>query len=186
MLMKDDNEKLMKKYSNRKCPECKADIKIKIVKKQVVGICQNNNCKKFWLFYKDKSGAENIIEALEVSGLIEFYVELPFNLGIPTGLYAYDKPNQIRLKRDMYHFQKGNELENFQILQPVYAPQDKVFNEHGLIKEEFEEYKIKRKMKSVLFKRYPVNSLINKNITIEQLIEKGFFKSYIRNTTPTH
>ncbi|GAH98931.1 unnamed protein product, partial [marine sediment metagenome] len=65
-------------------------------------------------------------------------------------------------KRDMYHFQKGNELENFQTFQPMYAPQDKVFNEHGLIKEEFGEFKFKRKMKSVLFKRYPVNSLINK------------------------
>ncbi len=180
--MKDENEKLMKKYVNRKCPKCNADIKIKIVQKQVVGICQKNDCKKFWLFYKDKSGTENIVEALEVSGLIEFYVELPFNLGIPTGLYGFDKPNQIRLKRDMYHFQKGNELENFQTLQPVYAPQDKVFNEHGLIKEEFEEYKFKRKMRSVLFKRYPVNSLINKKITIEQLIENGFFNSYIYNT----
>ena len=34
------------------------------------------------------------------------------------------------LRRDMYHFQKGNELENFQTYQPIYAPQDKVFNEH--------------------------------------------------------
>jgi tetratricopeptide (TPR) repeat protein len=180
--MKDTQEKLLKEYENRKCPSCNINIEMKIVQKQVIGICKNNDCKKIWIFYKDKSGKENYIEALEVSGLIEFYVELPFNLGIPTGLYAFDKPNQIMLRRDMYHFQKGNELENFQTFQPIYAPQDKVFNEHGLIKEEFEEYKFKRKMKSVLFKRYPMTSLINKKITIEQLIEKGFFNSYIYKT----
>ena len=82
----------------------------------------------------------------------------------------------------MYHFQKGNELENFQSYQPIYAPQDKVFNEYGLIKGEFEEYKFKRKMKSVLFKRYPVKSIINKNITIEGLIGKGFFNAFIYKT----
>lgn len=37
-------------------------------------------------------------------------------------------------------------------------------------------------MKSVLFKRYPVKLLINKNITIEQLIEKAIFNSYIYKT----
>jgi len=177
--MKDVSEKLLKKYRNRKCPDCKANIKTKIVQKQVVGICQNIDCKKFWIFYKDKSGKENFIETLEVNGLLEFYVELPFNLSIPTGLYTFDKPKQIMLRRDMYYFQKGDELEDFQKFQPIYAPQDKVFNEYGLIKEEFEDYKFKRKMKSVLFKRYPMKSLINKKITIEQLIENGFFNSYI-------
>ncbi|MBD3213707.1 MAG: hypothetical protein GF311_13945, partial [Candidatus Lokiarchaeota archaeon] len=180
--MKDTQEKLLREYENRKCPSCNINIEMKIVQKQVIGICQNNDCKKIWIFYKDKNGNENYIEALEVSGLIEFYVELPFNLGIPTGLYAFDKPNQIMLRRDMYHFEKGNELENFQTLQPIYAPQDKVFNEHGLIREEFKEFKFKRKMKSVLFKRYPLISLINKKLTIERLIEKGFFNSYIYKT----
>jgi len=179
ILMNDVSEKTLKKYKKRKCPDCNASIEVKSVQKQIVGICHNNDCKKIWLFHKDKSGKVNSIESLEVNGLLEFYVELPFNLGIPTGLYTFDKPKQIMLRRDMYHFQKGNELEDFRNFQPIFAPQDKVFNEDGLIKEEFEDYKFKRKMKSVLFKRYPMKSLINKKITIEQLIEKGFFNSYI-------
>jgi len=177
--MNDLYEKKLKKYRNRKCPDCKSNILVKMVQNQLIGVCQNDNCKKFWLLYKDKNGNVNYIEASEVNGLIEFYVELPFNLSIPTGLYTYDKAKQIMLRRDMYHFQKGNELENLQTYQPIYAPQDKVFNEYGLIKKEFDEFKFKRKMKSVLFKRYRINSLINKNVSIELLIEKGFFNSYI-------
>ena len=34
-------------------------------------------------------------------------------------------------------------------------------------------------MKTVLFKRYPVISLINKSVNIEQLIEAGIFNRYI-------
>ena len=167
----------LKKFTNQRCPNCNLILDLELVKKQVIGTCKNDKCKKIWLINKD-----NVIEVIEVSGLIEFYVELPFNLSIPTGLYSFDKPKQIMVRRDMYHLQRGNELENIQTCQPIYAPQDKLFNEYGLFKEEFKEYKFKRKMRTVLFKKYPVISLINKNVTIEQLIETGFFNSYIYKT----
>lgn len=31
------------------------------------------------------------------------------------------KAKQIMLRRDMYYFQKGNELENLRTFQPIYA-----------------------------------------------------------------
>ena len=175
-------EKTLKKYRNHKCPVCKSYVLIKEIQNHVIGVCQNDKCRKLWFLYKDKNGSVNSVEATEVNSLMEFYVELPFNLSIPTGLYSFDKAKQIMIRRDMYHLQKGNELENLQTFKPMYAPQDKVFNEHGLIKKEFDEFKFKRKMKSVLFKRYIINALIKKNLTIERLIEDGFFNSYIYKT----
>jgi len=180
--MNGNDGETLKRFSNQKCPDCQSNILMEIVQNQNIGTCKNNKCKKTWLFIENNDGKISSIEAIQVGGLIEFYVELPFNLGIPTGLYSFDKPKQIRVRRDMYHFQKGNELENLQTYQPIYAPQDKVFNEHGLFKDEFNEFKFKRKMKTVLFKRYSLNLLINKHVSIEQLIEAGFFNRYIYKT----
>ena len=109
--MNGTDEETLKKYNNQRCPTCDSDLTIEVIKKQVIGTCKKDTCKKIWLITKDNNGKINAIEALEVSGLIEFYVELPFNLGIPTGLYSYDKPKQIMVRRDMYYFQKGNDIE---------------------------------------------------------------------------
>ena len=76
------DKETLKGYSNQKCPDCKSNILVEIVQAQVIGTCQNNECKKIWLFNEVKNGNINSIEALEVSGLIEFYVELPFNLSL--------------------------------------------------------------------------------------------------------
>ena len=108
------DEERLKKYSSQRCPTCDSMLTMEIFKKQIIGTCKKNICKKIWLINEDNNGKINTIEALEVSGLIEFYVELPFNLGIPTGLYSFDKAKQIMVRRDMYHFQKVNELENIQ------------------------------------------------------------------------
>jgi len=107
-----------------------------------------------------------------INALIEFFIELPFNLGLPTGLYAYDKPKQIRLNRDMYYLQKGNELENIRI-HPFILTQYSLFNKKGIINEEYSEFPFKRKMKTVLFKKYP--------ISFEITIEKDEFLDYLKS-----
>ncbi|TES99985.1 MAG: hypothetical protein E3J90_04415 [Promethearchaeota archaeon] len=68
---------------------------------------------------KDSKNRILLAECNEKKFLFEFFVELPFKLGLPTGLYSSDKPKQIMLRRDMYYFQKGNELENLRTFQPI-------------------------------------------------------------------
>lgn len=68
---------------------------------------------------KDSKNRILLAECNEKKFLFEFFVELPFKLGLPTGLYSFDKPKQIMLRRDMYYFQKENELENLRTFQPI-------------------------------------------------------------------
>lgn len=80
--MNGTDEERLKKYSSQRCPTCDSVLTMEIIKKQIIGTCKKNTCKKIWLINEDNNnGKINIIEALEVSGLIEFYIELPFNLG---------------------------------------------------------------------------------------------------------
>lgn len=85
---------------------------------------------------------------------IEFHIELPFNLALPTGHYTLDFPNQIRIRRDMYLCQKGNEIENIATVQSKLEPQDRFFNEYGLVSESLSEFQYKRKAKTLLYARY--------------------------------
>jgi len=39
--MNDLDEKALRRYGNQKCPDCKSNILIKVVQKQIIGVCQN-------------------------------------------------------------------------------------------------------------------------------------------------
>ncbi len=90
----------------------------------------------------------------EIEVNLEYYIELPFNLALPTGHYALNIPNQIRIRREMYLLQRGNELENISTTQKILEPQDRLFDEHGLVNKKFVEFTFKRKLKTVLFAKY--------------------------------
>ena len=105
---------------------------------------------------------------IEVDAKLEYFVELPFSLSLPTGLYSLNIPNQIKIRRDMYYLQKGNELENISTLEKIYLTQDQLFNEDGLVDESYSIYPYKRKMKTVLFISYKVPFFLS--------IEKEEFK----------
>ncbi|KKK98160.1 hypothetical protein LCGC14_2645530, partial [marine sediment metagenome] len=130
----------------------------------------NQNCEKVWMFHYSEDGNIVGIECYELNFLIEFNIELPFNLGLPTGHYSYETPNQIMLRRDMYYFQKGNELENVRTLQPFYYPERETFNDFGMVRKDHEDKGFKRKMKTVLFKKFPVSGTFRKGIEIQKLL----------------
>ncbi len=92
---------------------------------------------------------------------IEFHIELPFNLALPTGHYTLNFPNQIRIRRDMYLCQKGNEIENIVTVQSKLEPQERFFNEHGLVNENLSEFQYKRKAKTILYARYKISITLN-------------------------
>jgi len=94
---------------------------------------------------------------IEVDAKIEYFIELPFNLSLPTGLYSLNKPNQIKIRRDIYYLQKGNELENPSTMEKLFLSQDQLFNEYGLFDESYSEYSYKRKMKTVIYSRYKIH-----------------------------
>ncbi len=110
---------------------------------------------------------------IEVDAKLEYFVELPFSLSLPTGLYSLNIPNQIKIRRDMYYLQKGNELENISTLEKIYLTQDQLFNEDGLVDESYSIYPYKRKMKTVLFISYKVPFFLT--------IEKEEFRTKLVN-----
>jgi len=107
--------------------------------------------------YKDK---------IEV--FLEYYVELPFNLALPTGYYALNIPRQLRIHRDMYFLQKGNEIKNVATLQRQIVPSERLFDDRGLVDNIFSEFNYIRKMKTVIFAHY--------KIQLKLIIEKKEFK----------
>lgn len=112
--------------------------------------------------YKDK-----------IDVLLEYYVELPFNLALPTGYYALNIPRQLRVHRDMYFLQKGNEIENIATLQRQIVPSERLFDDRGLVDNIFSEFKYIRKMKTVIFAHY--------KILLQLTIEKKEFKEKFMN-----
>jgi len=112
--------------------------------------------------YKDK-----------IDVLLEYYVELPFNLALPTGYYALNIPRQLRVHRDMYFLQKGNEIENIATLQRQIVPSERLFDDRGLVDNIFSEFNYIRKMKTVIFAHY--------KILLQLTIEKKEFKEKFMN-----
>ncbi len=105
----------------------------------------------------------------EIKAWISFYLELPFHLGLPTGHYALHIPNQLKLHRDLYYIQKGNEIENPSTLENFINPQERLFNEKGLCSEEFEKL-YKRKLKTTIFRKFTISyKMLN-------LSEKEFYE----------
>lgn len=110
---------------------------------------------------------------IEVDAKLEYFIELPFNLSLPTGLYSLNIPNQIKIRRDIYYLQKGNELENPSTMEKRFLSQDQLFNEDGLVDESYSEYSYKRKMKTVLYVHYKIPFFLR--------INKEEFRSKIIN-----
>ena len=160
-----------------KCAHCTGELKLK--RKNSVNFAYCDSCGKIWMLDYSKDGNIVGFECHELNFLIEFNVELPFNLGLPTGLYSYVTPNQISVRRDMYYFQKGNELENIRTLQPYYYPERETFDDFGMARKDHNDKGFKRKMKTVLFKRFPVNGTFRKGIEIEKLLDQPFFLELI-------
>ncbi len=106
----------------------------------------------------------------EITAWISFYLELPFQLGLPTGHYALHKPNQLKLHRDLYYIQKGNEIENPSTLENLIIPQERLFNEKGFCSEEFEKL-YKRKLKTTIFRKFTISYKMP-NISEEEFYEK--------------
>ncbi len=98
---------------------------------------------------------------IKIKAWISFYLELPFQLGLPTGHYALNIPSQLKLHRDLYYIQKGNEIENPSTIENYVIPQERLFNEKGLCSEEFENY-YKRKLKTTIFRKFTISyTLLN-------------------------
>jgi len=110
---------------------------------------------------------------IEVDAKLEYFIELPFNLSLPTGLYSLNIPNQIKIRRDIYYLQKGNELENPSTMEKRFLSQDQLFNEDGLVDKSYSEYSYKRKMKTVLYVHYKIPFFLR--------ISKEEFRSKIIN-----
>jgi len=106
---------------------------------------------------------EKRIKMSEIKAWISFYLELPFHLGLPTGHYALHIPNQLKLHRDLYSIQKGNEIENPSTLENFIAPQERLFNDKGLCSEEYKDL-YKRKMKTTIFRKFTISYKLQ-NIT---------------------
>ena len=105
----------------------------------------------------------------EIKAWISFYLELPFHLGLPTGHFALHIPNQLKLHRDLYYIQKGNEIENPSTLENFIIPQERLFNEKGLCSEEFEKF-YKRKLKTTIFRKFTIS------YKMPNLSEKEFYE----------
>lgn len=105
----------------------------------------------------------------DIKAWLSFYLELPFHLGLPTGHYAFHIPNQLKIHRDIYYFQKGNEIENPSTLVNWIVPQEKLFNEKGLCDEEYKDL-YKRKLKSTIFRKYTIK------FTLLEMTEDEFYE----------
>ena len=175
---------LIEEAENNKisCPYCSSRFKYEVKKSTTFAYCSNEDCKAIWMVAKDPKNKILLAECYEKKFLFEFFVELPFNLGLPTGFYSFDKPKQIMIRRDMYYFQKGNELENLRTFQPIYAGQEGAFNEFGIFKTEFEDFKYKRKMKSIFLKKIPVSGIFRKGIEIRKILESDIIKGVLFQT----
>ena len=112
-------------------------------------------------------------QKIEVDTYLEYYVELPFNLSLPSGLYSLNVPKQIKIRRDMYYLQKGNELENPSTIEYQILPQDILFDNNGLVDKSYADYTYKRKMKTVVYIKYKIPFYLT--------IEKSEFKKKIIN-----
>lgn len=170
------------KLFDMKCPLCQS--KMNFAKKRSItfAYCTNKECEKIWMLNKGSNNQILFSESYEKSFLIEFNVELPFNLGLPTGFYSFGKPNQIMIRRDMYYFQKGNELENIQTMQRIYAGQEGAFDDFGIFMDEFEDFTYKIKLKSVVFKKYSVSGIFIRQIQIEDILKSDIIKEVIFKT----
>ena len=104
-----------------------------------------------------------------LKAFLTYYIELPFHLALPTGHYALHIPSQIKLHRDLYYLQKGNEIENVSSMVHRIEPQGRLFSERGLCSDQFSEYSYKRKLKTVLYRRYSIN------YTLIDLTEEEFY-----------
>ncbi len=114
----------------------------------------------------------------KIEGFLEYYVELPFNLALPTGYYALNVPRQLRVHRDMYFLQKGNEIRNVATIQRQIVTSDRLFDERGLVDDIFSEFNYIRKMKTVLFAHYKTRL----QLTIEKKeFEEKFINGRIRH-----
>ena len=160
----------LSKFNGMKCTQCIGDLTLK--RKNTVNFAYCENCGKVWMLDCSKDGNIVRFECYELSFLIEFNVELPFNLGLPTGIYSYITPNQIMVRRDMYYFQKGNELENVRTMQPFYYPERETFDDFGMVRKDHKDKGFKRKMKTVLFKRFPISGTFRKGVEIEKFLNE--------------
>jgi len=106
----------------------------------------------------------------EIKAWISFYLELPFQLGLPTGHYALHLPRQLKLHRDIYYIQKGNEIENPSTLKNTIMPQERLFDEKGLCIEELKG-QYKRKLKTAIFRKYTISYKLQ-NISEEEFYNK--------------
>lgn len=89
----------LKKFEEYVCPNCKSKMGISIFQKVVVGFCSKENCLKKWIFRTNKDGDIKHNESLnEIKALIEFYLELPFNLGFHSNQFSALKTNNINLE----------------------------------------------------------------------------------------
>jgi len=110
----------------------------------------------------------------EVNAFLEYYIELPFNLSLPSGLYTLNIQNQIRIRRDLYFLQHGNEIENISTMLKKIESQDKVFNDNGLVDDSLSTFTYKKKMKTVISMRYkiPFYITINESEFYRKIIER--------------
>lgn len=114
----------------------------------------------------------------KIDVFLEYYVELPFNLALPTGYYALNMPRQLRIHRDMYFLQKGNEIENVATMQRQIVTSERLFDERGLVDNIFSEFNYIRKMKTVMFAHYKI--LLKLTIEKKEFEEK-FMSGLIRH-----
>ncbi len=160
----------LSKFKGMKCTQCIEGLSLK--RKNTVNFAYCENCGKVWMLDYSKDGNIVGFECYELNFLIEFNVELPFNLGLPTGLYSYGTPNQLRIRRDMYYFQKGNELENVRTMQPFYYPEKETFDKFGMVRKDHKDKGFKRKMKTVFFKRFSLSGIFKRGFEIQKLLNE--------------
>lgn len=88
---------LIEEAENNKisCPYCRSKFKYEAKKSTTFAYCTNENCKAIWMVAKDSKNQILLAECYEKKILLEYFVELPFNLGLPTGFYSFEKPNQL-------------------------------------------------------------------------------------------
>lgn len=163
--------------SDLECPLCNEQLYQMINTQQVFG-CQNNH---IW-----KLNQENEIERqlTYIDSKIEFYIELPFNLALKTGLYSLNFENQLVIRRDMYFLQDKNPLEYPSSIKGIILNQEQLFDDDGLCKDEYADYEYKRKMKTTIFISYkfPMWAHISEEAFVQELTLDRFgrLKHYIQ------
>jgi len=162
----------LSKFKDINCAHCQGELLLN--RKRQTNFAKCKNCGTVWMLTKSKDNKILGFQCYDKDFLIEFNVELPFNLALPTGRYSYEKPDQIMIRRDWYYFQKGNELENVKTLQPFYFPQRETFDDFGLFREDHKDKPYKRKMRTVLFKRFPVSGIFREDIGITQILNSPY------------